>query len=88
MGVNRLTGVPWHAERVHRAEGDDRRYKGRCEYYSYENDECTYRLGKCTGRAHCSKYKVISEEEFKFRQKNYQKSKTKHNKNDDEKYWF
>ena len=87
MSVNRLVGTPWHAERVHRAEGDDRRYKGRCEYYSYENDRCAYLSGKCTGSAHCSKYKAISEEEFKIRQKSYQKRKTK-NKKDDEPYWF
>lgn len=48
MGVNKLKGTPWHTERVHRSEGDDRRYKGRCKYYSYENDRCTYQSGKCT----------------------------------------
>ena len=30
MGVNRMTGTSWNAERVHRSEGDNRRYKGRC----------------------------------------------------------
>lgn len=30
MGVNKMAGSPWHKERVHRAENDDRRYKGRC----------------------------------------------------------
>ena len=48
MGVNKLKGTPWHTERVLRSEGDDRRYKGRCKYYSYENDRCTYQSGKCT----------------------------------------
>ena len=37
MHVNRLTGSPWHKERVHRSEGDERRYKGRCKYYRYGN---------------------------------------------------
>lgn len=37
MSVERLTGTPWHKERVHREEGDDRRYKGRCKYYQYNN---------------------------------------------------
>ena len=93
MGVNRLAGSPWHAERVHRAEGDDRRYKGRCEYYSYQDDRCTYRSGKCTGSAHCSKYKAVSESEFKERQrlshkaKQNNKSKSKAKKDEDV-YWF
>ena len=34
MGIKHLTGTPWHKERVHRQEGDKRRYKGR---YKAEN---------------------------------------------------
>ena len=89
MGVNRMTGSPWHAERVHRKEGDDRRYKGRCEYYEYNSDYCSYRSGKCIGSAHCTKYKMISEEEFKIRQKQNQKaSSAKPKKGDDDCFWY
>ena len=88
MGVNHLTGSPWHIEKVHRAEGDDRRYKGRCEYYSYEKDSCTYRLGKCIGSAHCNKYKLVSEETFKERQKLNRKTKQRSTLKEDDVYWF
>ena len=84
-----MTGSPWHAERVHRQEGDDRRYKGRCEYYEYNSDHCSYRVSKCIGSAHCNDYKLISEEEFKNRQKKNQKSTSaKTKKGDDDCFWY
>lgn len=75
MGINKFTGSPWHVENVHRAEGDDRRYKGRCKYYKY-NNMCKYRMTKCIGSAHCTSYTALSEEEFKKKQK---KQKIKYN---------
>ena len=84
MGVSRTTGSVWHAERVHREEGDERRYKGRCEYYIYENKRCSKRNERCMGSAHCMNYKAISEEEFKKRQRG---NSTK-NKKEEECYWF
>ena len=77
MGVNKLTGTPWHVERVHRAENDDRRYKGRCAFYTYKNNHCSKYCGRCQGSAHCNYYKAISEEEFKARQKESQRVKRK-----------
>lgn len=88
MGVNRLTGSPWHKERVHRAEGDERRYKGRCEHYQYEGDRCSYRSGKCVGSAHCSKYRALSEEEFKEKQKRTHSSPARKKKEEEEVYWY
>ena len=88
MGVNRMTGSPWHAERVYRAEGDDRRYKGRCEFYRYEDEWCTYRSGRCMGSAHCQKYKAISEEDFKKKQRRAASTTVSKKKKDDEPYWF
>lgn len=82
MHVNRLTGSPWHKERVHRSEGDERRYKGRCKYYRFENSYCTYRCGSCIGSAHCNDYQAISEEEFKKRKKSRKKS------GEDDCYWY
>ncbi len=87
MGVNKLTGTPWHKERVHRAKHDDRRYKGRCKFYSYDNDHCSKYCGKCRGSAHCDFYTAISDEEFKQRQKASQRIKRKAPKEDDT-YWF
>ena len=76
MGIkSSMTGSPWHTERVHRGEDDERRYKGRCEYYEYAGGKCR-RLGyRCFGSAHCDIYSAISDEEFKKRQKRNQEAK-------------
>lgn len=69
MSISRLTGTPWHTEQMHRSEGDERRYKGRCKYYNYQGGRCIYRCQKCSGSAHCDYYEAISEEEFRKKQK-------------------
>ncbi len=74
MGVSNMKGTPWHLERVQRKDDDERRYKGRCKYYNYDGDKCTYKVLKCTGSAHCNKYVAISEAAFK------EKRKVKHSK--------
>ncbi|MDY6323547.1 MAG: hypothetical protein SPL99_00550 [Catonella sp.] len=90
MGLREMQGTPWHAERVHRDEYDDRRYKGRCEFYSYGSEYCRKQNGKCIGSAHCSKYKPISEEEFKKRQKTSQSrnSSAKGTGEDEDIFWY
>lgn len=91
MGINNFTGSPWHLEKVHRAEGDDRRYKGRCKYYEYDNKMCKYRMTKCIGSAYCTIYTPLSDEEFKNRQKKSHTNKSHTNKRktqDDEVYWY
>lgn len=58
MGINHMTGTPWHVERMHRKEGDSRRNKRRCIYY--DEGECRnvrVPLVKCSGSAHCMKYR-------------------------------
>lgn len=87
MGVNKLTGTPWHTEKFHRAENDNRRYKGRCAFYNYKNEYCTRYCGRCRGSAHCRQYKAISEEEFKERQKENRRTKNNTLKENDN-YWF
>ena len=87
MGVKNLTGAPWHPEKDHRAEDDDRRYKGRCVFYSYDKDTCKKYCGRCRGSAHCTHYKAISEEEFKLRKKESRKSNRQSSKEDDY-YWL
>lgn len=68
MGVNQLTGTPWHKERVHRADGAPRRSQARCKYFLYQDGHCLKRGGECMGCAHCPTYKAISDAEFAERQ--------------------
>lgn len=87
MGVEKMVGTPWHVERMHRQEGDDRRHKSRCEYYCLGNNNCEKRHGKCIGSAHCEEYKELSNIEIKQRQlrnKNLNKKKT----GEDDCYWY
>ena len=86
MGVRKLQNTPWHAEQVHRAEGDDRRYKGRCKYYSYNGESCSKRNGRCIGSAHCMEYDALSDEEFKAKQA--KQRKPSRSNGDDECYWY
>lgn len=88
MSIERLTGTPWHLERVHREEGDERRYKGRCKYYQYNKNYCKYKFRRCTGSAHCDEYEAISEEEFRKRQKEQQAAKRGTFHSDDDIYWY
>ena len=85
MGVREMTGSPWHAEKVHRAQGDDRRYKGRCKFYQYQKDYCSKRVGRCMGSAHCDQYQAMSENEF-IRQQKLRQNKL--NAGDDDCYWY
>lgn len=86
--VSRMQGTPWHAERVHRAEGDDRRYRGRCKHFNYESEECRYRFGKCIGSSHCDSYEAISEEEFKAKQAKIQAKKRNKKPGEDDCFWY
>lgn len=54
MGLNKLEGIPWHIERFHRSENDDRRHKSRCVYYL--NGMCKKNYCKCFSSAHCDYY--------------------------------
>lgn len=57
MGINRMTGTPWHIERYTRAEFDDRRHRSRCAYYKKPDAYCIRYSEKCRGAAHCPYYK-------------------------------
>ena len=54
MGINELTGSPWHVEQMRRGDEDPRRDRRRCKYYT--GTQCKYRYGKCIGSAHCQFY--------------------------------
>lgn len=95
MGVRNLSGEPWHVEGMYRGEGDDRRYKGRCKYFSYDKEYCSYRYGRCMGSAHCDQYEECTEDELKQKlkerdalyRKNGKKNSSKHDLDDDV-YWY
>lgn len=53
MGVNQMTGVPWHLETLH-SNDDIRRHKSRCGYYC--DGYCRYYCDSCRGSAHCDRY--------------------------------
>lgn len=88
MGVSRLQGTPWHPEQFHRKEGDDRRYKGRCKFFYEETERCSYRVGKCIGSAHCPYYAPMSEGEFKEKQSQRRKKRSKRKIGEDDCFYY
>lgn len=57
MGLNQLTGTPWHVDKFTRAEGDKRRHRTRCTHYSDRGcSYCTLYGERCHGTAHCDFY--------------------------------
>ena len=87
MKVSQMTGTVWHKERVHREEGDNRRYKGRCSFYRYEGNYCIRYMERCHGSAHCDLYQAISDEEFEQRQKALH-PRAKNTGEDKDTYWY
>ena len=58
MSISRtFTGVPWHTERMVRAEGDPRRDRRHCVYYDKESRYCSKYKESCHGSAHCGYYR-------------------------------
>ena len=82
MGANRLQGTPWHEEKFHRSDGDDRRYKGRCRNYVDSTGRCTRKVCKCIGSAHCDEYDAMTDEEFKAKQARMRRSAKKTGEDD------
>ena len=82
MGANRLQGTPWHEERYHRQDGDERRYKGRCKYYIDATGRCKCKVCKCIGSAHCDDYEAMTDEEFKAKHKSAKKT------GEDDCFWY
>lgn len=54
--ANRMTGIAWHVETLHRSEGDVRRHKNRCIHYCSETKECDLYPAKCHGSSQCKYY--------------------------------
>ena len=63
--LNKMSGTPWHIEKMHREEGDERRHRSRCIYYDYVDPTCKKRMLKCMGSAHCPHYKEEKAETMK-----------------------
>ncbi len=61
MGVNRMTGTPWHVETLGTGEGKQR-HRSHCSHFIYETKQCSYG-GRCFGSAHCDYYEKMSKEE-------------------------
>lgn len=77
MGVRHMTGAPWHPERMHREEGEERRSRSRCKFYcGKKSGECKYYMEKCHGAAHCDVYCVIQNSIEKKSEKNKPKTNT------------
>ncbi len=86
MGVSNLEGTPWHVERMHREEGDERRHKKRCKHYSQKDNFCTHNILRCKGSAHCDSYVQMSDSAFKKMQTI--KTVSKKVSGDDDVYWY
>ncbi|WP_026668141.1 hypothetical protein [Butyrivibrio sp. AE2005] len=56
--VSKLTGTPWHVEKLTRNEGDERRHKSRCKYYRKKDSYCKYQYIECRGSRYCKYYKT------------------------------
>lgn len=60
MGKHKNMGTPWHLETLRMSDGDSRRDKRLCTYFSDGICKCSdnYNLymGRCMGSAHCDYY--------------------------------
>lgn len=53
MGVNHMTGTPWHLKTLRK--NDDRRDKRNCVFFC--KDRCFFLCEQCRGSAHCDYYR-------------------------------
>ena len=60
-GTSKLTGSPWHTEKMTRKEGDPRRHRSKCVHYEKVDGYCHKRFMKCVGSAHCDHYSALPE---------------------------
>lgn len=65
MGLNQLTGTPWHKEKWTRDEDDPRRHRSRCVYHRRDN-KCLYHKMNCYGSAHCDEYRETMPDNWKL----------------------
>lgn len=64
MGLEQLTGTPWHVERFTRKEGDEKRHRSRCVYYR-GGGYCAWHFEHCWGSSHCRHYDEVEAKEEK-----------------------
>lgn len=55
-GINKMTGSPWHTEKMTRKEGDPKRHRSKCDHYEKSTGYCKKRVMRCVGSAHCDYY--------------------------------
>ena len=58
--VTRMAGSPWHVETLHLREGEKRRHRSNCIYYTKETKHCIKRGMPCVGSSHCKYYREKS----------------------------
>lgn len=69
VSVSRMTGTPWHIERMHLAEGDTPRHCHRCVFYHAKDKYCSRIIGRCYGSAHCEYYSESLTEKQRYEEK-------------------
>ncbi|MBY5033644.1 hypothetical protein K6V78_00910 [Streptococcus gallolyticus] len=55
MGLGQLTGTSWHVGKFTRSEGDEKRHRGRCQFF--EKGLCLKLENRCQGSARCAIYR-------------------------------
>ena len=55
----RMVGTVWGIERIHRADGEERRHRRRCRYFC--EGDCRRYARACCGSAHCDGYVARAE---------------------------
>ena len=63
MSYARIQGAPWHVETLRMKNGDKRRDKRHCKFYSPIAKTCT-KQKSCIGSAHCRRYIELSEKDY------------------------
>lgn len=80
MGINRLTGTPFHIGHFRRAEDDPRRHRSNCKHYRKSDKYCVLLFKTCFSSSHCDHYSTRPME-LSFEEENQlTKSKSKDKK--------
>lgn len=66
--ISHLQGTPWHIEFLHSKHRGPRRDKRRCKYYDPISSVCTRYMKTCKGTTYCTKYRGLSDKDFRARQ--------------------
>ena len=62
-GFKGIQGTPWHIERYHLDEYDERRHRSYCKYFDKQTRRCGMLFSECYGASHCKYYSVIEKKQ-------------------------